>query len=226
METREMDNLEKVVQLVDKTGCSYVDAKRALEEHDWNLLDAIIALEEEGKTGKASAGYAAADTKEAPKAGSYVEPEVIRAEDAESIKPEGFAKDNKGSYGRNNFGDDARHYGHQAAGAAKGFFARAKEAVTRNYLTVLGRSGGQILRLPVWVLLILLLVSFWGVILCSLVMIVFGCRFHFEGRDFGKINDSFDRAQQAAYDAGQKVKEEFSSKNNDNGPGSGPNAGE
>ena len=30
MEQREMDNLEKVVQLVDKTGCSYVDAKRAL----------------------------------------------------------------------------------------------------------------------------------------------------------------------------------------------------
>ncbi len=131
MEQREMDNLEKVVQLVDKTGCSYVDAKRALEEHDWNLLDAIVALEDEGKTGKRPAAE---------------EPEVIRAEEAEQIKPEGFKQENRGSYGKGNFGDDARHYGQQARGAAKGFFTRVKEALTQNYMTVLGRSGNQVLR--------------------------------------------------------------------------------
>ena len=103
MEQREMDNLEKVVQLVDKTGCSYVDAKRALEEHDWNILDAVVALEDEGKT-----------VKKAP----VEEPEVIRAEEAESIKPDELKQETRGSYGRGNFGDDARHYGEQAKGAA------------------------------------------------------------------------------------------------------------
>ena len=221
MEQREMDNLEKVVQLVDKTGCSYVDAKRALEEHDWNLLDAIIALEDEGKAGKSSASYASADTQEAPKSGSYVEPEVIRAEEAEHIKPEEFKQEKQGSYGRGNFGDDARHYGQQARGAAKGFFTRVKEVLTQNYMTVLGRSGNQILHLPMWVLLILLLVWFWGAIVLALVMMVFGCRFHFEGRDFGRINmnDTFDRAQQKVYETGQKVKEEFNGGKRDSGSG-------
>ena len=142
MEQREMDNLEKVVQLVDKTGCSYVDAKRALEEHDWNILDAVVALEEEGKTVKKD---------------PVEEPEVIRAEEAESIKPDEFKQEARGSYGRGNFGDDARHYGEQAKGAAKGFFGRVKEALTKNYIDpaarmVLGHdrpgAGHDAVRLP------------------------------------------------------------------------------
>lgn len=210
METREMDNLEKVVQIVDKTGCSYVDAKRALEEHDWNLLDAIVALEDEGKVVKPAAE----------------EPEVIRAEEAEHMKPEGFSEPKKGSYtsgtyGRGNFSDDARHYGQQAKGAAKGFFTRVKEALTQNYMTIFGRGGNQILRLPLWVLLIILLGWFWGTIGLALVLMLFGCRFHFEGKDFGKINvnDTMDRASQKVYETGQKVHDEFSGKRNDGGTG-------
>ena len=227
METREMDNLEKVVQLVDKTGCSYIDAKRALEEHEWNLLDAIIALEDEGKAGKSSASYAAGGAQETPKSGSYVEPEVIRAEEAEGMKPEGFSEPKKGSYGKGSFSDDARHYGQQAKGAAKGFFSRVKEALTKNYMTIFGRSGNQILRMPMWVLLILLLGWFWGTIGLALVMMLFGCRFHFEGKDFGKINvnETFDKAQQKVYETGQKVHDEFSGKRNDNN-GTGVDDGE
>ena len=199
MEQREMANLEKVVQLVDKTGCSYVDAKRALEEHDWNILDAVVALEDEGKT-----------VKKAP----VEEPEVIRAEEAEAIKPDEFKQEARGSYGRGNFGDDARHYGEQAKGAAKGFFGRVKEALTKNYMTIFGRAGNQILRMPMWVLLILLLGWFWGTIGLALVLMLFGCRFHFEGKDFGKINvnDTMDKASQKVYETGQKVHDEFSGK--------------
>ncbi len=156
MEPREMENLEKVEQLVEKAGCTYAEAKDALEYSDWNLLDAIIRLEHEGKAVKSSAAYKAADPQEAPKSGSYVEPEVIRAEEAEHIKPDEFKKESRSGYGNGSFGEDARHYGQQAAGAAKGFFGRAKEALTQNYMTVFGRAGNQILRLPMWVLLILL----------------------------------------------------------------------
>ena len=209
MEAREMDNLEKVVQLVDKTGCSYVDAKRALEENDWNLLDAIVALEDEGKVVKPA------------------EPEVIRAEDAEHIKPDEFKKDAQDSYGKGNFGEDARHYRRQAADATKGFFAKVKDALTRNYMTVLGRSGNQVLHLPMWVLLIFLICWFWGTIILALVMMLFGCRFHFEGKDFGKINvnETMDKASQRVYETGQKVHEEFSGKREEN-RGTGVDDGE
>jgi hypothetical protein len=217
MEQKEMNDLDKVVQLVDKAGCTYADAKDALEKSEWNLLDAIILLEQEGKAAKSSASCKAAEPQDAPKSGSYEEPEVISAEDAEHIKPEEFKQEKRGSYGKGNFGDDARHYTRQATDATKGFFAKAKAALTQNYMTVLGRSGNQILHLPLWVMLILLLCWFWGVMVLALVMMVFGCRFHFEGRDFGRINinDTFDRASQKVYETGQKVHDEFSGKKND-----------
>ena len=213
MEQKEMNELEKVEQLVDKSGCTYAEAKEALEKSEWNLLDAIILLEQEGKAAKSSATYASTEPRQQAKNGSYEEPEVLRGEEAERIRPEEFKDARADGYGRGNFGEDARHYSQKAAGSAKGFFARAKAALTQNYMTVYGRSGNQVLHLPVWVLLLLLLVWFWGVIVGAVILMLFGCRFHFEGRDFGKtnVNDTFDRMSDYTYNAGQKVKQEFSS---------------
>ena len=210
----EMERLEKVEQLIDKAGCSYVEAKDALERNNWNLLDAIIQLEHDGKAVKSSASYKAAEPKEEAKSGSYDEPEVIRAEEAEHMKPDEFKEARQSGYGRGNFGEDARHYGQQAAGSAKSFFSRVKDALTKNYMTIFSRNGNQILRLPMWVTLILLLGWFWGIIMISLVLMLFGCRFHFEGRDFGRtnVNSTFDRWSDYTYNAGQKVKQEFTAK--------------
>ena len=47
-----MDNYQKVEQLVNKAGCSYEDAKAALEACGWDMLDAVISLEREGKVNK------------------------------------------------------------------------------------------------------------------------------------------------------------------------------
>ena len=44
-----MDNFEKVEKLREKTGVSYEEAKAALEATDYDLLDAIIKLEKDGK---------------------------------------------------------------------------------------------------------------------------------------------------------------------------------
>ncbi|MBQ8569636.1 MAG: DUF4342 domain-containing protein [Oscillospiraceae bacterium] len=45
-----MDNFKMVEELVNKTHVSYSDAKSALERTNWNMLDAIVLLENEGKT--------------------------------------------------------------------------------------------------------------------------------------------------------------------------------
>lgn len=47
-----MDNLEKVEKLRAKTGVSYEEAKNALEASNYDLLDAIIYLEQLGKIAK------------------------------------------------------------------------------------------------------------------------------------------------------------------------------
>ena len=44
-----MDNFEKIEKLVEKTGVSYKEAKRVLEEANGDILDAMIILEQEGK---------------------------------------------------------------------------------------------------------------------------------------------------------------------------------
>ncbi len=44
-----MENFEKVEKLREKANVSFEEAKAALEEANWDLLDAMIALEKQGK---------------------------------------------------------------------------------------------------------------------------------------------------------------------------------
>ena len=44
-----MDNLEKVERLREKADVSYEEAKKALDECDGDLLDAMVYLEKQGK---------------------------------------------------------------------------------------------------------------------------------------------------------------------------------
>lgn len=45
-----MTNIEKVEKLREKANVNYAEAKDALERSDWDILDAMILLEKEGKT--------------------------------------------------------------------------------------------------------------------------------------------------------------------------------
>lgn len=44
-----MEQFEKVEKLREKAGISYEEARKALEENNWDLLEAIVALENQGK---------------------------------------------------------------------------------------------------------------------------------------------------------------------------------
>ena len=45
-----MDNFEKVEKLRERASVSYEEAKAALEESGWDILDAMVLLEKQGKT--------------------------------------------------------------------------------------------------------------------------------------------------------------------------------
>ena len=45
-----MDNMEKVEKLRERANVTYEEAKQALEENNWDLLDAMVSLEKQGKT--------------------------------------------------------------------------------------------------------------------------------------------------------------------------------
>ncbi len=44
-----MDNMEKVEKLRERANVTYEEAKAALEECNWDLLDAMVSLEKQGK---------------------------------------------------------------------------------------------------------------------------------------------------------------------------------
>ena len=52
-----MDHFEMVEKLREKSGVSYEDAKAALEASNWDLLDAIVVLEGEGKITEGAKGF-------------------------------------------------------------------------------------------------------------------------------------------------------------------------
>ena len=43
------ENIKLIEKLKDKANISYEDAKEALENSDWDILDAMIYLEKKGK---------------------------------------------------------------------------------------------------------------------------------------------------------------------------------
>ncbi len=155
----EKERLEAAEKLVEKTGCTYAQAKEALEESGWNLLDAFLLIED-GKR---------------------------------SVK--GERKAEKSNEERKN--------------AAKGVFEKVKDALTLNHLMVINSKGFPVLRLPAWALLILLICWFWAMMGLALIMMLFGCRFHFEGRDFGRpsVNQAMDKVSDTVYNTGCAVKD-------------------
>ncbi len=51
-----MDHMEMVERLREKTGISYEEARAALESTNWDMLDALVSLEKQGKV-KGNAHY-------------------------------------------------------------------------------------------------------------------------------------------------------------------------
>ena len=56
-----MDIFEMAAKLVEKTGVTFEEAKKALEENGGDMLDAVIALERAGKIQKKAAYYSSSD---------------------------------------------------------------------------------------------------------------------------------------------------------------------
>ena len=189
-----MDNYQKVEQLVNKMGCSYEDARAALESSEWDMLDAVISLEREGKVNKETAEETAQKTEEPIE----IVPEVI---------PER-------SYGNGSAGSDESFRSGKSAPKRerKQWGKRIKSFLTNNRMVILKSSGQQIVNLPIWIPVIALIAFFWATLILAVIAMVFGCRFHFEGEDLGKtnINSTMDKAT----DYAEKVRDDLSGKVN------------
>jgi hypothetical protein len=111
--------IEQVEKLVKLSGVSFEEAKQALEAADGDILEAIIALEQEGKTAKQTGAY---NTNDVPPPGS--------ASTAGFGNPSGFggqgnagfnAQDQRGSAPNSGFGPQG-NFGNATSGAHQGYY--------------------------------------------------------------------------------------------------------
>ena len=159
-ETKEvflMEQMEKIETLREKTGCTYTEAKAALEASGGDLLDALCWLEQRGKS--LVTGAYSSTAQEPP-------PEENHAEDS-----------------TNQSASDAFAKGMRAFWT--GLVALIRRG-NSNHLVMKNKSGDQTLTIPMTIFVILLVAAFWVVLPLMVVALFFGCRFACTGPDLGR----------------------------------------
>ena len=165
----EMDNFEKIEKLVEKTGISYGDAKRVLEQADGDLLDAIIILEREGKA-------------KAPKSSTYSTQYEEQSQYVSVPMQVESAMEDDSTRGK--FKRAIRKIWH---------FLRTNSVVAMN------KAGDVVVNLPLWGAALILLMFWWITVILIVVSLFVGFRYEFVGEaDLGRVNQVMDKASSAA----------------------------
>ena len=178
-----MENFEKVEKLREKTGVSYEDAKKVLEENNYDMLDAIIELERQGKVTE-------------PKEGTYT---AGASQDMENVKKFELAQSEyEEKCKKNNFKEGFKKI--------TDFF----KFIFRKSLEIdfcINREDRRIASVPLLVLVLLLLGFFWITLPLIVIGLFFGITYNFTGVDkvILDVNDVCDKASQTA----ENIKNEF-----------------
>lgn len=158
----ETNKMEQVEQIREKTGCTYEEAKNALDAANGDVLDAIIALEKAGKVKTGATATASTN----PISGDKPQDGPIISDDMKQAQADYQASTSASSFKKdlNNLWE-----------LIKGLFDKSLE------VKLVGmRNGEVVFTLPVIVLILGLL--FWGSTLWLLILgLFFGFRYHFVG---------------------------------------------
>lgn len=157
-----MEKLDKVELVVQKTGVTYEEARSALEQCNYDVLDAIVLLEQQGKT-QARTAHHTTDHANQP-----MSTDMERAQRAYQH-----------STRNTRFQDVAQ----RVLQSLKRLCSRGLEVSF-----VVERHGEQVLSIPVLILVILILFLFPATIPLLVVGLFFGFRYHFEGLNNGSVN--------------------------------------
>ncbi len=176
-----MEKLEKVELVREKCGVSYEEARNALEACDYDVLDAIVMLEREGKAHVQTASFQTNASTQSP-----VSPEMERAQ-----------SDYREQSRRTKFGE-----------TWQGFCAHVKRFVRASIdmTFVAEHNGERVIAVPV-ILMIVGLLAWGATIWLLLIGLFFGFRYHIEGASplTIDVNDAMDKAA----DVADGIREDF-----------------
>lgn len=151
-----MDQFEKVEKLAEKAGVRFEVARDALVAANWDLLDAMIALEKQGDT--EYAGGSAYST---------------RYDDQPGYRP---IEDRRSRRERRR--EERREQKRRCLDRIHGMFRKLSD----NHV-VLTHEGKKYIDLPIWLFVIILLAAWRLAVLLILVSLLLGCRYSLVGPD-------------------------------------------
>ncbi len=171
-----MEQFEKVEKLRERANVTYEEAKEALEACDWDLLDAMVYLEKQGKVKEPS---------QSTYSTSYEE-----QSEYESVKDK-----------VNEQKESSEEFFEKLGRLFKKIIRKSKD----NYFCV-SRKGEEVFKVPVWVFVLVLLLTWKILIPIMVIALFFECKYSFRGKDKLKnANDVMEKASKFA----DKVKDEY-----------------
>jgi len=170
-----MVTIEQVEKLREKTGVTYAEAKKVLEETQGDLLEAVILLERENKIKPPSGG------------GIYHSNEDNTQQSSEKTQ------DHKGKKkAKEQQKEDSLSFG-ELVGSFFNWLGKAFHKGNTNNFEVV-KDGKNVMRIPLTVLVLLLIFAFWIVIPLLVIGLIVGFRYGFAGPDLEKtqVNKAVD----------------------------------
>lgn len=170
-----MITIEQVEKLREKTGISYEEAKRVLEQTQGDLLEAVILLEGENRIKPPSGG------------GMYHSREDATQDRSENAQDQKSKKKAKAQQK-----EDSLSFG-ELVGSFFNWLGKAFHKGNTNNFEVV-KDGKNVMRIPLTVLVLLLIFAFWIVIPLLIIGLIVGFRYGFAGPDIEKtqVNKAMD----------------------------------
>lgn len=183
-----MISLEQVEELRKRANITYDEAKKALEETNGDILEAIINLEKQNKI-------------QTPKGGGYYSTKYDTREQNNYEK-----SDTKGKYKEEEISVTIK----ELLKKTGNFIMKAIDKGNRNHFEVV-KNGERIMTLPVTIIALLVIFMFWVVFPLMIVGLFFGFRYRFSGPDLGR--DDINRAMDSVAGVAENIKKEVKGDN-------------
>ncbi len=179
-----METFELIEALRKKANVSFEDAKEAMEACDYDMLDAMVYLEKQGKVNEGStASYTTSS-------GTETSQEFEQAQ-----------KSYEDSCQRTTFGEVINKFG-KWCGRVIQKSLEIDFCVTRN--------EKLLLKVPVLVLVLALLMAFWLLAILLVVGLFCDCKYFFQGMNTATIN--LNQICEQASETCENIKKDFQSK--------------
>lgn len=183
-----MITIQQVEELRKYADISFNEAKVALEETEGDLLQAIINLEKRGRiNGPKDGGFYSSQTSEENNQSSSV---------------------NNGP--KTEFYEESGTTFSELIGKFTAFMGKLFNKGNRNNFVVI-KDGKKVMSIPVTVLAILAVFTFWITIPILIIGLFFGYKYRFNGPELGKEN--VNKAMDSVSEAAENIKREFKGDN-------------